>query len=157
MLVNHRLISFYPLSNGLIPVICMDFIRDTLDKYSAELKRVADCLVGFMAKNLGLHPEEFANLFNDGIQSVRINYYPPCRHANKVLGLSPHSDAVGLTLLLQVNQVEGLQIRRNGRWLPIKPLPGAFIVNIGDILEVTFILLQLEHYNLPSVVESTYY
>lgn len=110
--------------------------RATLDKYSAELKRVADCLVGVMAKNLGLHPEDFANLFGNGLQSVRINYYPPCRHADKVLGLSPHSDSVGLTLLLQVNQVEGLQIRRNGRWLPIKPLPGAFIVNIGDILEI---------------------
>ena len=107
-----------------------------MDKYSAELKTVADCLLGFMAKNLGLGQEEFVNLFNNGLQSVRINYYPPCSHANKVLGLSPHSDSVGLTLLLQVNQVEGLQIKRNGGWLPIKPIPLAFIVNIGDILEV---------------------
>ena len=79
-----------------------DSTRDTLDKYSAELKMVADCLLGFMANNLGLTQEKHANLFNNGHQSVRINYYPPCSHANKVLGLSSHSDSVGLTLLLQV-------------------------------------------------------
>lgn len=110
--------------------------RESLDKYSIELKRVADCLLGSMAKNLGLQREEFVDIFNNGVQSVRINYYPPCMHANKVLGLSPHSDAVVLTLLLQVNHVEGLQIKRDGRWLAIKPIPGAFIVNIGDILEI---------------------
>lgn len=110
--------------------------RSTLDKYSLELKKVTHRLLGQMAKNLGLHPEKFLNLFKDGVQSVRMNYYPPCPHADKVLGLSPHSDAVGLTLLLQVNQVQGLQIRRNNRWIAIKPIPGALIVNIGDILEI---------------------
>lgn len=108
----------------------------TLDEYSLELKKVTDCLLGAMAKNLGLHPEKFLHLFKNGVQSVRMNYYPPCPRADEVLGLSPHSDAVGLTLLLQVNQVQGLQIRRNGRWIAIKPIPGAFIVNIGDILEI---------------------
>ncbi|KAJ6804420.1 S-norcoclaurine synthase 1-like [Iris pallida] len=90
--------------------------RSTLDKYSQELKKVTDRLLGAMAKNLGMQPEKFLDLFKNGVQSVRMNYYPPCpHHADKVLGLSPHSDAVGLTLLLQVNQVQGLQIRRNGR------------------------------------------
>ncbi|XP_008784673.2 S-norcoclaurine synthase 1-like [Phoenix dactylifera] len=109
--------------------------RDTMDRYSLELKRVAHCLLGLMAKNLGLDPEKFVTIFKES-QSMRINYYPPCPQADKVLGLSPHSDAVGLTLLLQVNQVQGLQIKRNGGWLPIKALPGAFVVNIGDVIEI---------------------
>ncbi|XP_020261315.1 S-norcoclaurine synthase 1-like [Asparagus officinalis] len=110
--------------------------RDTLDKYSTALKNVAELLLGSMAKNLGLSPEEFTNLFGNGFQAVNMNYYPRCPHADKVLGLSPHSDSVALTLVLQVNQVEGLQIKRNAGWLPIKPIPGAFIVNVGDALEV---------------------
>ncbi|KAJ0959978.1 hypothetical protein J5N97_000268 [Dioscorea zingiberensis] len=105
-----------------------------LDQYSLELKRVTGILMKSMAKSLGV--EILADMFRDGLQSVRMNYYPPCPHASKVLGLSPHSDAVGLTLLLQVNQIQGLQIKKNGGWMPIKPLPGAFIVNIGDILEI---------------------
>ena len=89
-----------------------------------------------MAKNLGLESGNLASLFQDGIQGVRMNYYPPCAQANKVMGLTKHSDATGLTLLVQVNQVEGLQINKNGKWVPIEPLPGALIVNIGDIMEV---------------------
>ncbi|MBA0689562.1 hypothetical protein Goari_007285, partial [Gossypium aridum] len=42
----------------------------------------------------------------------------------------------GLTLLLQVNEVEGLQIKKDEKWVPVKPIPGALIVNIGDIIEI---------------------
>ncbi|XP_028548095.1 S-norcoclaurine synthase 1-like isoform X2 [Dendrobium catenatum] len=31
---------------------------------------------------------------------------------------------------------QGLQIRRKGKWLPVQVIPGAFIVNIGDIIEI---------------------
>ncbi|KAH7514358.1 hypothetical protein FEM48_Zijuj11G0080800 [Ziziphus jujuba var. spinosa] len=110
--------------------------RDTLDKYSWELKRVAICLLKFISKNLGLNLEKLESLFGDGRQGMRMNYYPHCVHANKVIGLTPHSDATGLTILLQVNEVQGLQIRKSGKWVPIKPIPGAFIINIGDIIEI---------------------
>ncbi|KAJ8639010.1 hypothetical protein MRB53_015704 [Persea americana] len=65
-----------------------------------------------------------------------MNYYPPCPQPESVIGLSPHSDAVGLTILLQINEMEGLQIRKEGLWIPVKPLPNAFIINIGDIVEI---------------------
>jgi len=53
-----------------------------------------------------------------------------------VLGLSPHSDACGLTLLLQKKDVQGLQVKRDGKWFAVDALDGAIIVNVGDILEV---------------------
>ncbi|VAI11380.1 unnamed protein product [Triticum turgidum subsp. durum] len=110
--------------------------RSTLDRYSGALKDVSDSLLATMAKNLGLKRETIAEKCTRGMQSFRMNYYPPCAQAEKVIGLSPHSDANLLTLVLQVNHVQGLQIKRNGSWLPVKPVPGAFIVNIGDMLEV---------------------
>ncbi|XP_037426965.1 protein SRG1-like [Triticum dicoccoides] len=110
--------------------------RSTLDRYSGALKDVSDSLLATMAKNLGLKRETIAEKCTRGMQSFRMNYYPPCAQAEKVVGLSPHSDANLLTLVLQVNHVQGLQIKRNGSWLPVKPVPGAFIVNIGDMLEV---------------------
>ncbi|XP_058104212.1 S-norcoclaurine synthase 1-like [Magnolia sinica] len=110
--------------------------RNTLDKYSLELERVEIRLLGLMAQNLGLDPEKLKDSFVDGAQGVRMNYYPPCPQADKVLGISPHSDSTGLTLLVQVNEVQGLQIRKDGKWVPVKPIPGAFIVNIGDVLEI---------------------
>ncbi|WVZ57386.1 hypothetical protein U9M48_007777 [Paspalum notatum var. saurae] len=48
----------------------------------------------------------------------------------------PHTDGLGLTLLLHVDDTPGLQIRKGGRWFPVRPLPGAFVVNVADILEV---------------------
>ena len=89
-----------------------------------------------MAKALKMNPNDMKELFEEGWQSMRMNYYPPCPRPDLVIGLNNHSDAVGLTILLQINDKEGLQIRKAGMWVPIKPLPNAFIVNIGDILEV---------------------
>uniref|UniRef100_I1QVW5 Fe2OG dioxygenase domain-containing protein n=2 Tax=Oryza glaberrima TaxID=4538 RepID=I1QVW5_ORYGL len=65
-----------------------------------------------------------------------MNYYPPCLKADKVLGLSPHTDLDGLTLLLQVNDVQGLQINKDGKWFSVNALNDALIVNIGDTLEI---------------------
>ncbi|XWS49217.1 hypothetical protein CRYUN_Cryun13aG0144700 [Craigia yunnanensis] len=89
-----------------------------------------------MAKNLGTDPETLASFFEDGTQGIRMNYYPPCAQTSKVFGLAPHSDVAGLTLLIQVDEVEGLQIKKNGNWVPVKPIPGAFIINIGDVIEI---------------------
>ncbi|TVU44224.1 hypothetical protein EJB05_03660 [Eragrostis curvula] len=111
--------------------------RDSLERYSAEVQRVATDLLSAMARNLGVADAEKKLTRIAASQSMRMNYYPPCPQAHdKVLGLSPHSDAVGLTLLLQVSPVAGLQIRRNGEWIPVAPLPGALVANVGDVIEV---------------------
>ncbi|KAH9672980.1 putative 2-oxoglutarate-dependent dioxygenase [Citrus sinensis] len=52
------------------------------------------------------------------------------------LGLSPHSDPGGMTLLLPDENVAGLQVRRGDNWITVKPVPNAFIVNIGDQIQV---------------------
>ncbi|KAK1554913.1 hypothetical protein Q3G72_018995 [Acer saccharum] len=67
---------------------------------------------------------------------MNFNYYPPCPQPEQFIGLSPHSDFSGLTILLEVNDVQGLQIKKDGMWIPVKSLPNAFIINIGDTLEI---------------------
>jgi isopenicillin N synthase-like dioxygenase len=111
--------------------------RWTLDRYSAAVKSVADRLLGIMLKNLGLEPGVIAEKCVGGIQAARMNYYPPCAEAHKVVGFAPHSDS-DLPLVLQVNEVQGLQIRGkgDGRWVPVKPVEGVLVVNVGDIFEV---------------------
>ncbi|CAN1746403.1 S-norcoclaurine synthase 1 [Linum perenne] len=111
--------------------------RDSLEQYSSDLEKLVLTLLNYMAINLELEPDKLLSLFNDGTQAVGINYYPPCKESNKVMGCTAHSDAVALTLLTQVNDdVQGLQIRKDGEWVPIAPIPGAFIVNVGDIIEI---------------------
>jgi isopenicillin N synthase-like dioxygenase len=94
-------------------------------------------LVMFMAKALKMDTiREMKELFEDGFQSMRMSYYPPCPQPELVVGLSPHSDATLITILHQLNGVGGLQIKKDGVWMPMDFLPDAFVVNVGDVMEV---------------------
>ncbi|KAL6642698.1 hypothetical protein ACP70R_020879 [Stipagrostis hirtigluma subsp. patula] len=110
--------------------------RTSIDRYSCETARVARCLLELMAEDMGVEPESLLEVFRGQPQGLRMNYYPPCRQAGEVLGLSPHTDAAGLTLQLQVNDVPGLQIKRDGKWFAVDALDGALLVIVGDILEI---------------------
>nr|CAB3491392.1 unnamed protein product [Digitaria exilis] len=70
-----------------------------------------------------------------GYSQIMLNCYPACPQPDLTLGLPPHSDYCLFTLLLQ-DQVEGLQVMHHGRWLTVDPIPGSFIVNVGDHLEI---------------------
>lgn len=122
--------------------------RDTMVSYSTKVKNIVMKLLGQMERALNLtRPEELRSLFGGGLQAMRMNYYPPCPRPDLVMGLTPHSDAGGLTILLQLNDMEGLQIKKDGTWVPVKPLPNAFVVNIGDSLEIATngIYKSIEH------------
>ncbi|KAJ1430558.1 Oxoglutarate/iron-dependent dioxygenase [Sesbania bispinosa] len=112
------------------------FHIDDLESYYAKMNKLAIQIFELMAKALTIDTAEITKLFAVGTQATTLNYYPACPQPDLVLGLNPHSDAGGLTIVLQANEVEGLQIRKDGLWIPVKPLPNAFIINIGDMLEV---------------------
>ncbi|XP_052180465.1 protein SRG1-like [Diospyros lotus] len=111
-------------------------LRNTIEAYTEELRNLGMKLFSLMAKALRMNEDDVMRLFEGGLQSIRISHYPPCPEPEKVIGLSPHSDASGITILLQATDVDGLQIKKDGKWVPIKPQPDAFIVNIGDSLEI---------------------
>ncbi|KAK2376029.1 hypothetical protein P8452_48154 [Trifolium repens] len=131
-------INTFPLYSRhphLIPAISLPF-RDHLETYCLELKKILVKIIGSMEKVLKMKRNELLEFFEDPGQGIRMNYYPPCPQPENVIGLNPHSDSGALTILLQVNEVEGLQIRKDGMWIPIKPLSNAFVINIGDMLEI---------------------
>ncbi|AES97539.1 protein SRG1 [Medicago truncatula] len=120
---------------NLIPLIPQP-LRDNLESYYLEMKRLCVTLIEYMRKALKVQPNELVDLFEEIDQSIRMNYYPPCPQPEQVIGLNPHSDGVALTILLEVNEIQGLQIKKDGMWIPIKSLSNAFMVNIGDMLEI---------------------
>lgn len=77
-------------------------------------------------------------------QSMRMNYYPPCSRPDLVLGVSPHSDGGSITILLQDDEISGLQIKYKEGWLPVKPIPNALVVNVGDVIEVFYYQQHLQ-------------
>ena len=50
-------------------------------------------------------------------------------------GVGAHKDPGVLTLLKIEAGKAGLQVQHAGGWVDVPPLPGAFVVNIGELLE----------------------
>ncbi|KAI4357421.1 hypothetical protein L6164_001369 [Bauhinia variegata] len=111
-------------------------LRDTLESYLLEVRKLAMTLLGLLGKAINMDLKEVGDIFDDGMQSIRMTYYPPCPQPEQVVGLTPHSDATGITILHQVNGVEGLEIKKDGIWIPVTFRPDAFVVNVGDIMEI---------------------
>ena len=86
--------------------------------------------------SLGLSSKNLETMFGgeDAQVAMRVKHYPKCPQADQVLGLSPHSDAPILIVHLQ-DEVEGLQVKKDGTWWTVKPIPGALFVNMGDMME----------------------
>ncbi|GMH30239.1 hypothetical protein Nepgr_032082 [Nepenthes gracilis] len=123
------------------------YFRETFESYSVELRNLSLKLLECMTKALKMDEKHMRALFEEGKQSTRMNYYPPCPQPDVAIGLTPHSDPMGLTILLQVNEMEGLQIKKDGKWILVKPLSDALVVNIGDVLEIVTngIYKSIEH------------
>ena len=65
----------------------------------------------------------------------RIFHYPPRRRADDdEWGVGEHTD-YGLLTILGQDDNGGLQVRTTGGWIDVPPDAGAFVCNIGDMLE----------------------
>ncbi|PHT90126.1 Protein SRG1 [Capsicum annuum] len=126
-----------------------DFSRDLMEAYCKEIQTLAMIIICQLAKALSMDEKEMRDVFVDGVQSMRMNYYPPCPEPGKTYGLNPHSDTTAFTILLQLNETEGPQVRKDNIWVPIKPLPNAFIVTIGDMIEVNIYYIVENFEGMP--------
>ncbi|KAK9126067.1 hypothetical protein Scep_014913 [Stephania cephalantha] len=113
--------------------------REVIEEYSFEVVKLCGKLMKILSVNLGLEEGYLQRAFGgeETGACMRVNFYPKCPQPDLTLGLSSHSDPGGMTLLLPDASVPGLQVRRDERhWVTIKPSPHAFIVNIGDQIQV---------------------
>ncbi|XP_075486222.1 jasmonate-induced oxygenase 2-like [Primulina tabacum] len=118
-----------------LPVSC----RELVGEYSREVVKLGGNLMKIFSTNLGLREGYLQDAFgaDDEIGAcLRTNYYPKCPQPDLTLGLSPHSDPGVMTLLFPDENVPGLQVRHDGKWVTVKPLPNAFIVNLADQLQI---------------------
>ncbi|KQJ99390.1 protein DMR6-LIKE OXYGENASE 1 [Brachypodium distachyon] len=124
-----------PSSSSSWPAAPAD-LRAVAGAYAAECRRVAAELVAAAMEALGIAGSELLTEKEEGSQMLTVNCYPECPEPEKTLGMPPHSDYGLLTLVLQ-DDVAGLQVmRRGGEWLTVDPLPGSFVVNVGDHFEI---------------------
>lgn len=114
--------------------------RETMDEYIDELVKLAEQLSELMCENLGLEKNHIKKAFS-GSQGpsvgTKVAKYPHCPHPELVRGLREHTDAGGIILLLQDDEVPGLEFLKDGEWVRIPPSKNNRIfVNTGDQIEV---------------------
>ncbi|EXB75599.1 putative 2-oxoglutarate/Fe(II)-dependent dioxygenase [Morus notabilis] len=112
---------------------------ETLREYCERSRKVASELLKGISESLGLG-KNYINKkmkIESGLshQLLVINLYPPCPEPDVAMGLPPHTDHGLLTLLMQ-NQLCGLQVLHDSRWVPVNPLPYSFLVISGDHMEI---------------------
>nr|POE67178.1 protein dmr6-like oxygenase 2 [Quercus suber] len=66
---------------------------------------------------------------------MALNYYPPSPQPELTYGLPGHTDPNLISILL-LDDVPGLQVLRNGKWIAVNPISNTFLVNIGDQMQV---------------------
>ena len=97
--------------------------------------QVAELLMELLSEGLGLKSATFKEMTCLDARVMVGHYYPHCPQPDLTVGIASHTDPGVLTLLLQ-NSVVGLQVKHGDKWVDAKPVPGALVINIGDILQV---------------------
>ncbi|XP_004292202.1 PREDICTED: hyoscyamine 6-dioxygenase-like isoform X2 [Fragaria vesca subsp. vesca] len=108
--------------------------RDVVGSYSVEVRKLGLCLLDLISEGLGLESGFFVGELSQ-VQIMATNHYPLCPDPSLTLGLPKHSDVNLITLLIQ-GEVSGLQVLKDEQWLTVQPVPNAFVVNIGHILQI---------------------
>ncbi|KAM3683337.1 hypothetical protein ACB098_12G139400, partial [Castanea mollissima] len=108
--------------------------REVVGPYTAEVRKLGFRILEFISQGLGISPDHFSSGLSEN-QTLLVNHYPPCPDPSLTLGVGKHRDPGGINILLQ-SDVYGLQVFKDEEWVGVEPIPYAFVVNIGYLLQI---------------------
>ena len=110
-------------------------LREVTAQWQEHLAGVARKLLRAWALALGAPESYFDDHFGEPSTLLKIVRYPGTDAPEPAQGVGAHKDSGVLTLLWVEPGKGGLQVQRGGEWVDAPPVPGAFVVNIGEMLE----------------------
>ncbi|KAK6802423.1 hypothetical protein RDI58_000203 [Solanum bulbocastanum] len=130
---------FWPHGN---PEFC-----NLVKSYANSLLKLDEMMKRMILENLGL--EKHINELLDNFVLFRFTHYKGSSiinkdENNKYDGLGAHTDNDFLTFIAQ-NQVNGLQINKNGEWIDASISPNSFVVLSGHFIEAPKELVDEKH------------
>ncbi|CAN1279539.1 1-aminocyclopropane-1-carboxylate oxidase homolog 1 [Linum perenne] len=116
-----------------LPACC----REILAEYTVEVLKLGDLVLELLSEALGLNSGHLKEMDCANGLYLLCHYYPPCPQPELTMGGTKHQDDSFITLLLQDDDIGGLQILHQNKWVDVPRLHGGLVVNIGDLLQFT--------------------
>ncbi|KAE8703371.1 2-oxoglutarate and Fe(II)-dependent oxygenase superfamily protein [Hibiscus syriacus] len=121
------------------PVECRDDALQYLKTSHDMVKKLLEALMGSLGVELD---DSKIDAFIEK-KMVNMNFYPTCPNPELTVGVGRHSDMGTVTILLQdgigglyVRVLEDVDMEKKGEWVEIPPIPGALVINVGDMLQI---------------------
>ncbi|GLJ08105.1 hypothetical protein SUGI_0081380 [Cryptomeria japonica] len=109
---------------------------EELNAYRTQVRELSHRILRLLVWSLGvdISSQSASELFEKSYGNLRMNYYD--KSTEKEMISKAHTDISCITILYQ-DDVGGLQIRtKQDKWIYTKPVPGSFVINIGDVLQM---------------------
>jgi isopenicillin N synthase-like dioxygenase len=113
-------------------------LKPTMLEYRAAVEDLSRMLQRGFALALGLAPDFFKALFSAPNSRLKLNHYPPqdAPQADNDIGVVPHSDSGGFTILWQDDN-GGLEVQsKSGEWVGAPPIDDTFVINLGNVMQI---------------------
>lgn len=107
-----------------------------MEAYTTALTALAERLMRDLARSLNLPETRFDAAMTEPMITLRLLRYPPQPEGAgaDVFGAGAHTDWGAITLLAQ-DASGGLEVQAaDGYWMKAPPIPGSFVVNLGDMM-----------------------
>ncbi|KAJ9563966.1 hypothetical protein OSB04_009126 [Centaurea solstitialis] len=115
-----------------VPEMC----RVALADWDKAVVGLGEELMSILSEGLGVKSDRLKELSCLDARKMVCHYYPRCPQPELTVGLTAHTDPGVLTVLVQ-NEVGGLlQVKCGEDWADIEAVPGAVVINIGDLLQI---------------------
>jgi isopenicillin N synthase-like dioxygenase len=112
-------------------------MRAIVTEWTERLSAISLTLLRELAVSLGAPEDTFDEAFaSRAFPLLKIVRYPGESNPEPKQGVGSHRDGGVLTLLLVEPGKGGLQVEYQGQWIDAPQVPGTFVVNIGEMLEL---------------------
>ncbi|KAM0749088.1 Clavaminate synthase-like protein [Meredithblackwellia eburnea MCA 4105] len=116
--------------------------QTAINRHRANCELISHSLIQLIGESLSPTPKVFTSIFDPPDEGkpcysrMKVVHYPAAEKGKEGLGVGPHKDGGGLTLLAQGLE-GGLQVQRwDGKWEDVKPIKYALVINVGQVIEL---------------------